>query len=782
MNPVTETTLRFTGDWPLVAVLLAALGLSGLMLWLYRREIRLHPSRMAWLPATLRALVVFILVLALAGPVLRHITTYRQLGRVIIAVDASASMKLEDTPITTELSGTRQPAVRTGGEPSRFERAEHLLFGGATPLLKKLIETQDVELAILRGPAVQRAWWHRQNGRDVSGEMPRAFPVQADAASTSLDQSLREALGPMSPGTALVVLTDGQHNSAGSPEEFAAGLREARIPIFTVGFGTEVPPPDLSIIDVTAPESVFGEEQLQGRLTIRDSMPPGIPAVVRIQNNGKTLWEQTFTTDGKGERRFDFSFPVRDLPAAAAGEQDKTLRLLAVQVAATGDQAALEKTRSNNARELAVHLLEKKRRLLVLDGRPRWETRYIHNHFDRDDRWEVTVAFDNFSKNPADSPVQQKFPRTRDDLFGFDLVIVGDLAPSRLKAEHVEWLAEFAERRGGGVVFIDGARGGLSEWTRIKSGSLLPVWFAAPPATPPKEEYVWQIEQEGERFDALRLSDSPSANTALWPTLPAAHWRSLARPEPGSITLASLKSPSKETSPAIVFRPFGAGAVLYLASDELWRWRYQVADLHHQRLWMQIAAWIAAPPFQAEAGRISLGTDRLRYAHGEQAEIRVRLRDDQGGMVLNGEPRAFLIHQGVEVASLALEPDPTHAGVYRALTPPLKPGAHEIDVAERPLDPRSGVRLSLRVDDIGNQEWATLTMNRPLLEAMAANSGGRFLREEQAASELPSLLQAVDRKQTVTRETILWSSWWWFGAAVLLLTTEWLLRKRLKLI
>ncbi len=185
MNPVTETTLRFTGDWPLVAVLLAALGLSGLMLWLYRREIRLHPSRMAWLPATLRALVVFILVLALAGPVLRHITTYRQLGRVIIAVDASASMKLEDTPITTELSGTRQPAVRTGGEPSRFERAEHLLFGGATPLLKKLIETQDVELAILRGPAVQRAWWHRQNGRDVSGEMPRAFPVQADAASTS---------------------------------------------------------------------------------------------------------------------------------------------------------------------------------------------------------------------------------------------------------------------------------------------------------------------------------------------------------------------------------------------------------------------------------------------------------------------------------------------------------------------------------------------------------------------------------------------------------------------
>lgn len=782
MTPVTETTLRFTGDWPIVAVLLAAFGLAGLMLWLYRREIRLHPNRLAWMPAVLRALAVFILTLALAGPVLRHVTTFRQLGRVIIAVDASASMKLEDTSADESNSAASQSAAGGDGRLSRFERAGQILFGGATPLLKKLTETQDVELAMLRGPTVHRAWWFRQSGKDTSGQMPRAFEVQADAVSTDLDPSLREALGPIAPGTALVVLTDGQHNTRGSPEEFAAVMREAKAPIFTVGFGAEIPPPDLSLVDVVAPESVFAEEQFQGRLAIRDSMPPGIPAVLRIQCSGKSLWEQTFNTTGKGEREFDFSFPVRELPAASASESDKTLRLLTVQVAATGDQAALEKTRSNNARELAVHLLAKKRRLLLLDGRPRWETRYIYNHFDRDDRWEVVMALDNFSKPAAESPVQRDFPKSRDELFGFDLVILGDLSPSRLKPEQVEWLTEFAGNRGGGLVFIDGARGQLHDWARIKSGNLLPVWFATQPATRSKEEYTWQIEPSAERFDALRLSDSPSANMALWPTLPAARWKALAKPEAGAVTLASLRSPSKESTPAMVFRPFGAGAVLYLASDELWRWRYQVADLYHQRLWMQIAAWIAAPPFQAEDKTISLGTDRLRYAAGEQAEIRVRLRDENGAMILNGEPRAFLLHQGVEVASLALEPDPTHAGVYRALTPPLKPGAYEIAVAARPADPRSNLRLSLRVDDIGNQEWATLTMNRPLLETMASTSGGRFLREEQAASELPNLLQSVDRKQTITHETILWSSWWWFGAVVLLLTIEWLLRKRLRLI
>ena len=64
---------------------------------------------------------------------------------------------------------------------------------------------------------------------------------------------------------------------------------------------------------------------------------------------------------------------------------------------------------------------------------------------------------------------------------------------------------------------------------------------------------------------------------------------------------------------------------------------------------------------------------------------------------------------------------------------------------------------------------------------MARNTNGRFLREEQAG-ELPGLLQTLDRKQTITRETILWSSWWWLGAVIVLLTVEWLLRKRLRMV
>jgi hypothetical protein len=764
MSPQTETTLRFTGGYPPLPVILLAFGLAGLMGWLYRRELKFVSSRFAQVPAILRSLAVFILVIALAGPVLRHVTTLRQLGRVVIAVDSSASMQLADE--TADKSGSTSK--------SRFHRAEDLLLKGATPLLKKLAETQDVELVALRGMNTQRLWWYRQGGKDTSGEMPAGFELPATSPITNLDQTLRAALGPATAGTALVVLSDGQHNSTGSPEEFSTSLKAGGTAVFTIGFGTEIPPPDLALLGVTAPESVFSKENFQGRLTINDSMPAGVPASVRIESQGKVLWKKEFITDGKGEKGFDFIFPVTELPPPAPGQRDKTLRSVNIQISASGDRASLEKTRSNNVRELAIHLLDKKRKVLILDGRPRWETRYIHNHFDRDDRWQATLIFDDMADNAANGSLQKNFPKTRDDLLSYDLIILGDAALSRFKAEHLDWIVEFVEKRGGGLILVDGQRGKLREWANGKTAPLIPVRFG--PSNIKHQASSLQLTTDGQRFDALRLSDSPSANATLWPTLPKVNWHSNVEPLPAATTLASAQQP------AVVFRQVGAGAVLYLGTDELWRWRFQVADLYHQRLWMQLGAWIAAPPFQIDQKKLSVGTDRLRYAPGEASEIRVRVRNDKGDIITDAQPRAYLLHDGNEVATLQLEADPTHVGVYRALTPPLKAGTYEITVAESPSAPRSDARLSLHVSDTGNPEWATLTMNRMLLETMAANSGGRFLREEQAATDLPNLLQTLDRKQVITKETILWSSWWWFGAAILLLSIEWLMRKRLKLV
>ncbi len=778
---MTTTALRFTGDHPAWMILLAALALALVMAWLYSRELRRAPiaaGRRAWLLVLLRSLAVFITVLTLAGPVLRHTTIERQLNRVIIAVDASSSMRLTDEE---PQSAILNPKSQILNPKSRWDRVQDLLFKGATPLLPALAAEHDVELTALRGGTAQRLWWRRQGGRDSSGPLPGQLPVAADSPSTNLDAPLRAALDPLAPGAAVVLLTDGRHNTDGSPEDLAADLKTAGVTLFAIGLGSEIPPPDLGIVQADIPESAFSQEQLRGSITVSDSMPAGVPATVRIESQGKTLWTQSFTTDGKGQRRFDFRFPVQDLPPAAP-QAGSAPRLLTVQVNAGGAQASLEKTRANNTTEVPLHVLDRKRRVLILDGRPRWESRYIHNHFDRDERWEARLAFDDYAENPADGALAKTFPASRDELFTFDLVILGDLAPARLLPRQIGWLVEFVEQRGGGLIFIDGQRGHLKSWSGEKDAArLIPITWTTdvPPAA---TGHTWSLDTDTPTPPALLLAASRSSNTDLWPTLPPALWTAHVNPAPGAQVVAQLQAPSVgRPLPAMVFRPAGAGAVLYLSTDELWRWRYQVADLYHQRLWMQIAAWIAAPPFQVETPRLSIGSDRLRYRVGDQAEIRARLRAADGSLVTNAAPQAFLIRDGETLGVVELAPDPNHAGIYRGLTPRLKAGDFEIAIAETPAAARSELRLQFRASDHEDQELAQLTLDTVLLQTLAQITGGQFLRESQA-SDLPALLKRADRKQTSIRETLLWSSWWWFGVILFLLSTEWLLRKRFRLV
>jgi hypothetical protein len=194
---------------------------------------------------------------------------------------------------------------------------------------------------------------------------------------------------------------------------------------------------------------------------------------------------------------------------------------------------------------------------------------------------------------------------------------------------------------------------------------------------------------------------------------------------------------------------------------------------------MQLSSWIAAPPFLVEDKRLSLGTDRLRYQEGDTAELRVRLRNEKGEIVNEGKPRAHVFRNGLEIASLELESDPSHGGVFRAITGALPSGDYQITVTEGAST--NDTHLNFRVESQANQEWSQLTLNRPLLENMSRISGGRFLREADIG-QLPDLLQTLDRRETRVSETMLWSSWWWFSAAMLLLAIEWLLRKRWRLV
>ena len=763
----SQTMLRFTGDWPVWPVLGVASALALVMFLYYRRELRQHEGISRWMPALLRALAVFLLVLCLAGPVLRNVTTHRQLGRVVIAVDASASMSFADGNAgKTKAAGSRIE--------SRFARAEHALLDPANSLVRKLAERHDVELFALHGSDARRIWWRRDNGADISGDLPQQFAIKPDATLTNLDRPLQDALGAGASGAALVLLSDGQHNAAGSPEEMAGGLHDAGVPIFTVGYGSEAPPPDLALLNVLAPEAVFAGDRAEGLVVINDTLPPDLHATASVTYQNRVLWQQPFTTNGSGERRIEFSFPVKEI--AESGDAQQTLRLLNFKLDLAPADASKDRITDNNSRVLALHLLTRKRRVLIIDGRARWETRYLKNHFERDERWQVTAAFDDYITSAA-SEIQKVFPKKKEELMTYDLIVLGDVRPDAFSEEQQSMIAEFVEKRGGGLILVDGRRHHLREWSKTKAGPLMPVTWTD--AAAPDKPLAFQLTSEGRNLDALRMSDSASANPAAWAKLPRVLWSASATPQADATVLATLNVNANDAKPAFVWRRFGGGSVLWLGTDEFWRWRYEVADQNHQRFWNQIAAWIAAPPFLVENKRVAIGSDRLRYEEGDTAELRVRLKDEKGAIIADAKPRAHVLRNGLEIASLELEPDPAHGGVFRGITGALPPGDYHITVGEN--SGRDDVHLAFRVESHANQEWGQLSMNRPLLESMARRSGGRFLHEGDI-SQLPDLLQTLDRQETRIKETLLWSSWWWFGTVIGLLTLEWLLRKKWRLV
>ena len=54
----------------------------------------------------------------------------------------------------------------------------------------------------------------------------------------------------------------------------------------------------------------------------------------------------------------------------------------------------MERVTENNAKPFYVQAVTQPRRVLILDGRPRWETRYLKALFERDERWEVNAIME----------------------------------------------------------------------------------------------------------------------------------------------------------------------------------------------------------------------------------------------------------------------------------------------------------------------------------------------------------------------------------------------------
>jgi len=139
--------------------------------------------------------------------------------------------------------------------------------------------------------------------------------------------------------------------------------------------------------------------------------------------------------------------------------------------------------------------------------------------------------------------------------------------------------------------------------------------------------------------------------------------------------------------PVLATQYYGKGQVLFLAADEVWRWRFNTGDKLYARFWGQVVYTLGLPHLLGHGQRVQLALDRAEAIVGRPGYIYARLFDAEYKPYVAERVPATLesidAGQGeTRSKPLMLEPVPGRPGEYRALLPHDSAGRFELRLTQ----------------------------------------------------------------------------------------------------
>ncbi len=516
-------------------------------------------------------------------------------------------------------------------------------------------------------------------GNDPQGVGPESLP--ASAQSTDLAGAIDEALSsvPSDELSGVLIFTDGRHNgSAEALWQGAGRLRRLAAPICTVAMGATRPPCDAAIVSVDAPETVFAGDGISFSVEVKLAGLAGRKATVRLMDGNETVDQREVpvpagTDDHRARLRLRHA------------RETTGLHRYVVRVESDGEEILAE----NNSFGLAVRVTEDRVRLLLIDGRPRYEFRYLKNLFaDRDQSVRLQYVLlepDRIGRDSqretvhasasaqADRVEATALPADRAEWLKFDVVILGDVDPAALDADDLEALTEFVAVRGGTLVVVAGQHHMPADYAASPLADLLPVDLdgrtgpqgglagRAGALGVPSADAVYRasLTSAGRHHVVTSQAVGEEDNERIWAEMPDLYWRHpLCRARPGATVLADAlggrlagrqavfddepwragladdATPEQlldarlayERSRALIAAGrVSAGRVLMLTYDRTWRMRQGIGDVRHHRFWGQVMRWATSDKIGGGTEFVKLGTDRTRYEPGQPVRVRAKL-------------------------------------------------------------------------------------------------------------------------------------------------------------
>lgn len=718
-----------------------------------------HPSLAASrhrLPLmALRLATLALLFLCLLRPVLVVKAAVPHQNFLGVLVDDSASMQLADE-----------------GGASRGERAR-AAFGPESGAIAKLL-AQRFELRWFRFSSIgQRLRTDRELG--FAGTQTRV----ADALTMA-----REELGGL-PLAGLVVVSDGVDTAGGGLDETILASRAANVPVWTVGVGRDALEKDLQVQRLTLPKRVLRGTSLLVDVTIEHRGYGGQTVPVEAEDEGRLV------------ATADVVLPADDQPVSTRLRltlDEPGPRTIRFRVKPRPDELVAQ----NNVRDVFVFVEDRKPKILYVEGEPRFEVRFIRRAIADDKNLQLVVlqrtAENKYLRLAIDDPEELAggFPKTREELFQYDGVVLGSIEAASFSGDQLRMLADFVDRRGGGLLALGGRRA-FSEggFAGTPVADALPVVLegaalkgattkASQAEIPPVMHLTVKPTRAGALHPVMQLGADERASAAKWKDLPPL--TAVNRVDKIKAGATALLTAPVEGREQIVFawQRYGRGKSLALTAQDTWQWQMHasiaVDDLTHETLWRQWLRWLVdAVPSQAS---VTFAPDTPEP--DQPVTVTTDVSDASYVALNTAHVGLRVVAPSGAVEELAAAWTGGRDGEYRTTFVPRERGVYEV-VAEAT---REGAPVTKTVAHLpvepSASEFFDPSMNRGLLERVATETGGRFHRLDEARA-LADDIKYTSRGVTTVEEHELWDMPIMLAALLALLGGEWVYRRKVGL-
>ena len=472
---------------------------------------------------------------------------------------------------------------------------------------------------------------------------PLNLKMDADklaAGRTSLiAQNLRQAIFDLpanataQKGGALLVLSDG-HDSQSEPLTQIASLAKSRFTaIHAVVFGGKTMQQDLALSASLSQRFLIAKEPGSITIKVRQTGLDQASSTLHIRQGSEHITRPILFA---GQREIDLTIPIHhDKPGT-------------YEYALTIDGAKGESELGNNTRTLFCEVTGERIKVLVLEGEPYWDTKFLTQSLRKDASIELThitqmsLAKQSKIVTRGDGTTAVSLPTTPQDWAKYNVVILGRALENVLTAEQAKQLAAHVDEQGGHVIY---ARGQPYSTGNAKGAEIGRAWAAMDPVVWGQgimRDLSFELSPQGARepcftFDSLNLDAARAlASLKALSVMPMVERTKvgaqvLARAVPHGSAAGGASGDS--APPAIVRMQVGSGQVVAILGEGLWQWsqlppKLKQFDGMYDTFWSNLVRSLAmGSRFQPnEQVTLELGTTDARL--GDPVTITVITRTE----------------------------------------------------------------------------------------------------------------------------------------------------------